>query len=642
MGEQRVSKLSNVKNKQVFLKTLLNDVKALSYMLENDWFESDIVRIGAEQEMVLVDTKTYRPNLIAMKVLNKMKKDPWVETELAKFNLEINLNPQVLKSSCFSKLEKETWTKLQKIQKTIAKMDTSIALTGILPTLVKSDLDLKNLTPKKRYFALMEAINQQLIGSAYELRIGGIDELLIKHDSPLLEACNTSFQVHLQIAPDDFVKYYNIAQTLAGPTMSIAANSPVVFGKRLWHESRIAMFQQSLDTRSTNEYMRERSPRVHFGNDWLKESILEIYTEDIAMFRPLISPDITEESLDMIAKGKTPKLTALQVHNSTVYRWNRPCYGISSNGKPHLRIENRVLPSGPTVADEVANACFWIGTMKGMVEEYGDIREHLTFDDVKDNFAKAAQFGIDTTFNWIGDKKISACKLILKELLPLARKGLKKYKIKQEDVDRYLGIIEARAKKHINGARWQLRAYSALCEETSKDEALTVLTHAIIQNQKDNTPVHQWKAPKLSDLKEYKPTNLKVSEFMDTHLITVHKQDIIDLAIDLFDWKDIDYLPVEEKGKFVGLLSSKDVLNYMSSKRKNKKIITVKDVMQKDPVTISAETTILEAMKLMKKHKTGCLPVVIKGELVGVITENHYMNITSRLMERLQLELVHK
>ena len=214
-------------------------------------------------------------------------------------------------------------------------MDTKLILTGILPTLRKFHLDLDNLTPKKRYRALMESINTQLIGSAYELRLTGIDELLLQHDSPMLEACNTSFQVHLQVSPNDFVKMYNIAQTLAGPTMAIAANSPIVFGRRLWHESRIAMFQQALDTRTTHDHMRERSPRVNFSNDWLQDSLLEIYREDIARFRVLISGDVQEDAIAMINKGEVPKLRALQVHNSTVYRWNRPCYGISSDGKPH-------------------------------------------------------------------------------------------------------------------------------------------------------------------------------------------------------------------------------------------------------------------------------------------------------------------
>ena len=640
MGEQRVSKLNSKENRHQFFNSLLNDVKALQHMIDNDWFEKGITRIGAEQEMVLVDNKTFKPKTNAMEALEILKKHPWVETELAKFNLEINLDPLQLKGKCFRQLEKETTRKLNVIKKKIKKLDTSIVLTGILPTLVKTDLDLVNLTPKKRYHALMESINQQLSGTAYELKISGIDDLKIKHDSPLLEASNTSFQVHLQVEANKFVGYYNIAQALAGPCMAIAANSPLVFGKRLWHESRIAMFQQALDTRTTHDHMRESSPRVNFGDEWLKESILEIYKEDIAQFKPLISPDIKEDSLDMITSNKVPKLAALQVHNSTVYRWNRPCYGISPNGKPHLRIENRVLPSGPTIVDEVANACFWIGAMEGMYLEYGDkINELMAFEDVRDNFMKGAQFGIDTTFNWIGDKKISATKLIIKKLIPLAEKGLKAHNVSKKDIAKYLGIIKARAKSHSNGARWLLRGYSSLTKETSKDEALTVLTHCIIKNQATNVPVHKWDPPSLTDLDEYKPAKLKVSEFMDTNLLTVTKSDILEFAINLMEWKDVRYLPVEQNGKLKGLISSKMIMNHLSTTKKTEgKFTTVKDVMTNEPYTVSPDTGILDAMKIMKKNNVGCLPVVIKGELMGVITENHYMNITDRLMERLKKE----
>ena len=384
-----------------FVQHLLNDVKAMEYMLENDWFEDDVIRIGAEQEMCLIDKKTFKPAPIAMDVLEHMKEHAWVETELAKFNLEINLQPKVFEGRCLRQLEQETTDHLGLVRRHLAEFNADILLTGILPTLRKWDLELHNLTPKKRYKALMDAINSQLVGNSYELRLVGIDELLVKHDSPLLEACNTSFQVHLQVRPQDFVKMYNISQALAAPVMAIAANSPIVFGKRLWHESRIALFQQALDTRTTAYHMRERSPRVIFGNDWINESIIEIYKEDIARFRVLLSADVEEDSLTRINDGKVPKLRALQVHNSTVYRWNRPCYGISDNGRPHLRIENRVLPAGPTVLDEMANAALWLGAMIGLSTHVEDIRTRVSWDDVRDNFSKAAKFGIDSAFSWV-------------------------------------------------------------------------------------------------------------------------------------------------------------------------------------------------------------------------------------------------
>ncbi|NJK83446.1 MAG: CBS domain-containing protein, partial [Saprospiraceae bacterium] len=280
-------------------------------------------------------------------------------------------------------------------------------------------------------------------------------------------------------------------------------------GRRLWHESRIALFQQSLDTRKTNNHLRESSPRVQFGKNWLNDSILQIHKEDIARFRVLLATEIEENSLESIAQNKVPRLRALQVFNSTIYRWNRPCYGISPNGKPHLRIENRVLPAGPTVIDEMANAAFWLGAMIGLADEIQDIRTVVSFEDVQDNFLKSAKFGIDSSFNWIGDRKVGACDLILNELLPIAQKGLRKQNIHQEDIDRYLGIIEERAKRHMNGARWQLRAFTSLRKQVPQDEAVSILTAAIIKNQEKEIPVHLWTNPEMEDLKKYEPSKLK-------------------------------------------------------------------------------------------------------------------------------------
>ena len=639
MGEQKVSILKDKQQMQGFMRHLLKDVQALKYMLDNDWFEEGITRIGAEQEMALIDNKTYKPAPIAMEALAKMKEYPWVETELAKFNLETNLEPRVFEGKCLSEMEKENRYNLGKIKEVLATFDASLLLTGILPTLRKFDLELHNLTPMKRYAALMKAITDQLIGNSYELRLMGIDEILVKHDSPLLEACNTSFQVHLQVAPKDFVKMYNIAQALAAPVMAIAANSPVVFGKRLWHETRIALFQQSVDTRTTHKHMRERSPRVTFGSGWLRNSVLEIHKEDIARFRVLIAGDIKEDSLAMIQQGKTPKLRALQVHNSTVYRWNRPCFGISPNGKPHLRIENRVLPSGPTVLDEFANTAFWLGCMIGMANEIDDVRDMMSWEDARDNFGKAARFGIDSKFTWFKDEKITACDLVLKYLLPLARKGLKSQKVDSKDITKYLSVIEERAKNHMNGARWTLRAFTKLKKEVSTDEAVSVLTACMLKNQREGKPVHTWKLPKLNDLKEYRPAKLKVEEFMVTDLFTVRKEDIIEFVAEMMDWQNTRYIPVEDtKGKLIGLVTSRTLLKEFSKKQRlnDENTVTVEEVMVTNPVIINHDATIIEAMNLMKKHQVGCLPVVHGEELVGIITEKDFLGIAGRLIERLE------
>lgn len=621
-----------------FVRHLLDDVQAFEYMLENDWFEDDITRIGAEQEMCLVHNKTLKPATINLEVLAKLTDAPWCVTELAKFNLETNLSPREFVGYCLSQMEAENSDYLAKIQKVLDGFDASVVLCGILPTLRKHDLDMKNLTPVDRYYALMAAIQKHLLGTTFELRVEGVDELLVKHDSPLLEACNTSFQVHLQVAPKEFVKMYNIAQTLAGPMVSISANSPLVFGRRLWAESRIALFQQSLDTRTTSDHMRERLPRVNFGSGWLRGDIMEIYKEDISRFRVLLAGNIEEDSLQMISEGKVPKLRALQIHNSTVYRWNRPCYGISPNGKPHLRIENRVIPAGPSVVDATANAAFWLGAMIGMSLHHNDITKHLEFDDVRDNFIKAAKFGIDSTFNWIGDKKIHAPELILKELLPLAKEGLKHRKVNNTDISKYLGIIEARAKAHKTGARWAMRSFTALKNEVTNDEAVSCLTAAMIQNQKQNLPVHTWKETTAADLGDWHPSKLKVEEFMMTDLFTVQRDDLIELVAEIMNWRRIRYMPVENnKGELVGLVSSRMLLRHFAraNKLNSGELASVKDLMIEKPITVNPDTTVMEAMKIMQTNKIGCLPVVKGKELVGVITEMDFLRITSRLMERM-------
>ncbi len=638
MGEQRVTLVQDEQSMHNFVRHLIGDIKALDYMLNNDWFETETIRIGAEQEMCLVDINTFKPASIAPEMLQKLSKYPWADGELARFNMETNMTPRAFTGKCLSEMENEN-TKQQKIIRAQArKMGAEIVLTGILPTLRKDDLDFHNLTPQPRYFALMEAITQELIGTSYELRLTGIDELLVKHDSPLLEACNTSFQVHLQVTPATFVPMYNISQALAAPIMAIAANSPIVFGKRLWHESRIAMFQQAIDVRTTHDHLRERSPRVSFGTGWLNESLMEIYKEDIARFRVLLDTEMTEDSLEEVLKGNVPKLKALQVHNSTVYRWNRPCYGISDNGQPHLRIENRVLPSGPTIVDEVANAAFWLGAMEGMALRYKDIREHISWEDARDNFGKAARYGIDTEFTWFNDKKISACDLVLKELIPIAREGLEYRKVDTKDIDKYLGIIEERAKAHMNGARWQLRAYTKLAKEVNRDEALSILTACILRQQDEGKPVHLWEMPKQSDLKEYRPAELTIDEFMTTDLFTVNEDNLIEMVAHIMDWRKIRHMPVEDtKGQLIGLISSRMMLRYFANGMtvNGKKVQAVRDIMIKNPITIGPKASILEAMRLMRDHKIGCLPVVKAGELIGLITEMEFVRISGRLIERI-------
>ncbi|MEY4926134.1 MAG: hypothetical protein RI894_570 [Bacteroidota bacterium] len=642
MGIQSVYAADNKQQMQTFMRAVLRDMQALEYMLDNDLFESDITRIGAEQEMCLVD-KFGRPAPINMDVLKDFHPE-WLTTELAKFNLECNLNPQLFEGDCFSEIEVEISQYLAEITKKITPYGAHILLTGILPTIRKTDMGRDNITPVPRYYALLDSL-RQMRGDDHELHLSGIDELRLKHDSPFLEACNTSFQVHLQVAPKDFVKMYNISLAVAAPVLAMAANSPLLFGKRLWHETRIALFQQSVDTRISHDHLRERSPRVTFGNDWLHHSILDIYREDISRYRPVLSSDVEEDSLEMIKKGIIPKLRALQVSNSTVYRWNRPCFGIT-NGIPHLRIENRILPAGPTVVDEVANAAFWLGLMKGIALRYDDIRKEMDFSDARDNFMKSATYGMDSKFTWFNNQKVSVAHLVKKELVDIAREGLRAQKVSETDISRYLDIIAERAEQHTNGARWMLRSYNELRKQTNRDETLATITAAMLKNQETNQPVHTWKQAVLQDLKDYEPTQLRVEDFMTTDLVTVQKDDLAELVANMMDWQQTRYIPVEgEDGKLVGFVTARMLLKHFVKATHHKntdKILLVSDIMFNNPETLSPETLLGDALDLMDKIKLDCMPVVKDGELVGVLSEMNVVEISRRLLKRTQLGMREK
>lgn len=632
MGEERVRLAKTREQVQEFIKHLLKDIRVMKRMLDEGWFEIDRTRIGAEQELCLVD-KNAKPASLSTTVLEKLQDESYT-TELALFNLEMNLDPLDFQGKCLSRMEESILVKIEKLRTVMSEYDGDVALSGVLPTIRKSDLDMKNLTPLPRYKALCDAINN-LRGSEYDLRIQGMDELLMRFDSPLLEACNTGFQVHLQVKPDEFVQKYNYAQAITGPALAVAVNSPLLFGKRLWHETRIALFQQSVDTRQIGEHLRDSSPRVTFGNEWLKESILEIYKEDIARYRVILSADVKEDVEKMMENGVPPNLKALQVHNGTVYRWNRPCYGIS-DGKAHLRIENRLFPSGPTVSDEIANAAFWLGLLNGMQEAYPDISEVMDFDDAKMNFFAAAKMGLETKFRWVDKKRYTSVDLIRKELLPLARTGLKSQGVDAGDIDTYLDIIEERAESTHTGSYWMIKSYGSLVKEMPREQALTAVTNAMIKNQKKGEPVHKWGLAKADDLETWQPSRLLVEEFMTTDLFTVEKGDILELVSNLIDWRRIRYVPVEDDNKhLVGLISMRMIFNeYNKALHQDddtKKC--VEDVMIKNPITIHPEASIMEAMDIMAENKIGCLPVVKNNRLIGVITEQNFMMITARLLK---------
>ena len=633
MDKHHEGKLTSKAALQNFTHHLLQDIKAMELMISNNRFEKGITRIGAEQEICLVDS-AFRPAPLAQEILDELKDDKQITNELPKFNLEINLSPLEFNGKCLSQMEKELKDKLKKIYDTAKKFDVDLVLAGILPTIRQSDLKLENMTPNPRYLALNKTLFD-MRGSSYDFRIHGTDELLTKSDTIMFETCNTSFQVHYQVSPAEFVSAYNWAQIITAPVLAAATNSPLLLGKRLWRETRIALFQQATDTRRSSAYLREQESRVLFGNDWIYKSVVELFKEDAARHRVLIASEIVEDSLTVLNEGRIPKLKALQLHNGTVYKWNRPCYGIM-NGKPHLRIENRVLPSGPTVIDEMANTAFWLGLMHGRPKEYDNIHKKLDFDLVKTNFFRAAQMGMGTAFKWIGKRPITVQDLILKELLPIAKEGLKKANIRPADINRYMDVIEERTKTGRTGSQWMLDSYNDLKNKGTQDEAIVALTAGMAKRQKRNIPVHKWSISKMNEAGSWINRYWRIDQIMSKNLYTVKSDDLIDMATNLMSWKNISSIPVEnDNHELVGLITYMELIKYYSTHpfEKRKKLL-IKDIMIKNPVSIKSDMLTKDAINIIRKNNVHSLPV-IEGQniLVGIVTEHDFVNVSDHFLQ---------
>jgi len=632
MGEQNIVEDADESVRQAFMKSLLEEVRALETMLKTGMVESGVSRIGAEQEMFLID-KAHKPALTALEVLDKLD-DKRFTHELGLFNIEANLSVQELKSDCLSRMESEAQEVYAKAREAAHQCDSEIALVGILPTLTMNNLGLESMVPIPRYHALNQAF-MTLRGHNLQFTINGTDQLTVNHDNLMLEACNTSFQVHFQVSPEDFARLYNIAQVVTGPLLAAAVNSPILLGKRLWHETRISVFEYSVDARSTTHQSRGLKPRVHFGNHWVENCVTEIFKEDIARFRVLLTTETEDDPLAMVAQGIAPKLKALCLHNGTVYRWNRACYGVH-NGIPHLRIENRVIPSGPTVIDEIANTAFFVGMMAGMSDKYKDIREQITFQDVKANFMAAARAGIRAQMNWFGDTHMPARKLILNELIPLAEHGLQKYGVDQGDIDKYLGVLHDRVDTRRNGARWALESLNDMYDQGTEDQRMRCLVRSMVEQQTTGRPISEWVLADFCEDQGWRESYLKVSQFMATDLFTVRPDDIVDFAATLMDWKHVRHIPVEDDdGGLIGLVSHRALLRLVAEGRVGgEHKVTVKEIMTRDPVTVDSEATTVDAIRLMRKAKVACLPVVEEGKLIGLITEHDLIVVASHLLEQ--------
>jgi CBS domain-containing protein len=615
-----------------FTKKILRDMEALGLLIESRKIDDGMIRIGAEQELFLADSHL-QAYPCSIELLEKIG-SKYFTTELARYNLEINLPPLTYGKGCLTELHREINANLHKATSHAAELDCRLILIGSLPTLRKSDLDIKNLTPAIRYKMLNEAMCK-LRSEHHELNIKGTDELNIRHDSVMMESCNTSFQVHFQVHQDDFAKLYNIAQLIAGPTLAAATNSPFLFGKRLWHETRIAVFQQSVDIRKPGNHVSDQEPRVNFGTGWIK-SILDIYREDVSRFRVMIGLKDIPDSLEQIKNGEVPKLEALQLFNGTVYRWNRPCYGITEN-KPHLRIENRVLPSGPTPADETANAAFWFGLIRGIANKFEDITEMIEFDEVRANFVAAARRGLLAQFKWFNGKYLSAQQLILDHLLPLAADGLNSSNIDETDIRKYIGIIETRVRNSRNGSLWQLESWNNLSSRYNPFEKCLYLTQAYHENHVNDVPVGEWPGIKPVSGKPTTKFKMKIEQIMTRDVFSLHEDEVLDLAANIMEWKKIASIPViNSDGELTGLITYQyviELLNKLSRGLLSEQELPVKELITGDVITVEADTTVKDALELMNTNDLICLPVVHEKKLIGIVSRSDFLRVLSNLID---------
>jgi gamma-glutamyl:cysteine ligase YbdK (ATP-grasp superfamily) len=403
--------------------------------------------------------------------------NPYVFPELAKFNVELNVEPQSFNGNLLSDFERQLQQLWSECQHTSRDIGCNMLAIGILPTLTDNDLSLENISSLDRYRALNEQVLRQRKGKTIQLNINGHEHLEVKHKDVMLEAASTSLQIHLQMPQDLAVRYYNASMIISAPLVAVGANAPFMFNKDLWHETRIPVFEQSVDVGGIGGAASGPIRRVSFGSHYARESLLECFTDNLEHY-PILLP-VSYDS-------EPEKLKYLRLHNGTIWRWNRPLIGFDDDGTPHVRVEHRTMSSAPSVVDNIANIAFYYGLVQYYATCIDPPEESLTFAETKDNFYRSAQLGLGHRVLWTDGERHSIKDLVLNSLLAEAQTGLDKLGISRTESDYYLGIIEARVSSEQTGSQWQ-REFARLHQRDMR-----LLTHSYYQNQQSNKPVHEW------------------------------------------------------------------------------------------------------------------------------------------------------
>ncbi|MGH9184516.1 MAG: glutamate--cysteine ligase [Acidimicrobiales bacterium] len=492
MGEDVAARTFTRDDRRRYREKVRSCLDVFARMLAESRFEAERGTIGLEIELNLTD-EVGDPAMRNAAVLDAIAEDAF-QTELGQFNVEINVPHRILTGSVLAELERDVRASLNDAEVKARTTGAHMVIIGILPTVTQQHLTAEAMSANPRY----ALINEQIFaarGEDLSIDIAGVERLSAYADTIAPEAACTSLQLHLQVSPESFSTYWNASQAIAGVQVAVGANAPFFFTRELWRETRIALFEQATDTRPDELKAQGVRPRVWFGERWIT-SIFDLFEENVRYFSALLPACDDEDPDETLQRGAIPQLAELRLHNGTVYRWNRPVYAVAQ-GEPHVRVENRVLPAGPTVADIFANAAFYYGLVRALTESERPIWSQMTFMTAEENFHAGARDGMDARFYWPGLGEVPVPELVVRRLLPLAAQGLDRWGVDPTDRDRLLGIIEQRCITGRNGAAWQSTVFHHLRDDRGLDRvgALREMTRRYREHMHSNEPVHTWPIP---------------------------------------------------------------------------------------------------------------------------------------------------